>query len=91
MAALLVGQGLLQVAYSGYQPLVTPRPLQQLPSEVELVTGATFAVAGLASAASSVLCSRLTGRSGYRRIALGAALPLAGAELLGAQGRASER
>ncbi|HZV48705.1 MAG TPA: MFS transporter [Candidatus Dormibacteraeota bacterium] len=86
VAALIACQGLLQIANSGYQPLVTLRLLQQLPSGVELVAGVAFAAAGLASASSSALCSRFTGRFGYRRVALGGAILLVGAELLGAQG-----
>jgi MFS family permease len=86
VAALIVAQGLLQIANSGYQPLVTLRLLEQLPSRVELITGLTFAIAGLASAVASALCSRFTGRFGYRRAALIGAVLLAGAELLGARG-----
>jgi MFS transporter, DHA1 family, multidrug resistance protein len=81
VVTLLVCQALLQVAYSGYQPLIVLRLLEQLSTGVEAVTGIAFAAAGLASALASVAYVTLARRAGYRRVGVLAALLLAAALL----------
>jgi DHA1 family multidrug resistance protein-like MFS transporter len=82
LAALLVCQALIQVSYSGYQPLVVLRLLEHVPTGVEAVTGIAFAAAGLASALASALYAPVARRLGYRLLAILAALLLAGSQLL---------
>jgi MFS transporter, DHA1 family, multidrug resistance protein len=86
IAALLVCQALLQMAYNGYQPLVVLRLLAGLSSGVEAFTGLTFAAAGLASAVASVAYATLARRFGYRSVGILAAICLAAAQLLAAWG-----
>jgi DHA1 family multidrug resistance protein-like MFS transporter len=82
LAALLVGQTLLQGSYIGYQPLVTLRLLDHLPTGVEVVTGVAFAGAGLFSALASILYVRVARRTGYRFVAVAGALLLGASQLL---------
>jgi DHA1 family multidrug resistance protein-like MFS transporter len=86
VAALLISQMLVQLTFSGYQPLVVLRLLERLSSGVEALTGITFAASGLASAGASVACAAVVRRLGYRVTGVLAALLLAGAELLAAYG-----
>ncbi|HXM55717.1 MAG TPA: MFS transporter [Candidatus Dormibacteraeota bacterium] len=82
IAALLVCQALLQVSYSGSQPLVVLRLLEHLSTGVEAVTGVAFAAAGLASALASVAYVGIARRLGYRVVGVLAALLMASAQLL---------
>jgi MFS family permease len=82
IAALLVCQSLIQLSYSGYQPVVVLRLIERLSSGVEAVTGIAFAAAGLAAALASVVYASVARRIGYRTLGVLAAVLLAGAELL---------
>lgn len=86
VAALLICQMLVQLAFSGYQPLVVLRLLEHLSSGVAAVTGITFAASGLASAAGSVVSAAVVRRLGFRVTGVLAALLLASAELVSAYG-----
>jgi DHA1 family multidrug resistance protein-like MFS transporter len=86
VAAMLACQAFLQMAYSGYQPLVVLRLLTRLSAGVEAFTGLTFAVAGLSSAVASVGYASIVRRLGYRPVAILAALCLAAAQLLAGWG-----
>jgi DHA1 family multidrug resistance protein-like MFS transporter len=86
IAALLVCQALLQVAYSGSQPLVVLRLLEHLSTGVEAVTGVAFAAAGLASALASVAYVGIARRLGYRAVGVLAAALMASAQLIFAWG-----
>jgi MFS transporter, DHA1 family, multidrug resistance protein len=88
IAALLVCQSLMQLAYSGYQPLVVLRLLERLSTGVEAVTGLAFAAAGLASALASVMYAPVARRFGYRTVGVLAALLMAAAQLLAGWGPA---
>jgi MFS transporter, DHA1 family, multidrug resistance protein len=82
IAALLVCQALLQLAYSGSQPLVVLRLLEHLSTGVEAVTGVAFAAAGLTSALASVAYVTVARRIGFRNVGVLAALLMAAALLL---------
>jgi MFS family permease len=82
LAALLVCQALIQLSYTGYQPLVVLRLLAHLSSGIEAVTGLAFAAAGLCSAFASVIYASIARRIGYRTLGVIAALLLASAQLL---------
>jgi MFS family permease len=82
LAALLVCQALIQLSYTGYQPLVVLRLLSHLSSGIEAVTGLAFAAAGLCSALASVIYASIARRIGYRTLGVIAALLLASAQLL---------
>jgi MFS family permease len=86
VGALIVCQGLIQIAFSGFQPLVVLRLLEHLSNGVAAVTGAAFAASGLGSALASLTYSRIARRYGYRLVAIVAALAMAGAQLLAAYG-----
>lgn len=81
VAVLVVCQGLLQVSFSGFQPLVVLRLLNHASSGVATITGVAFAAAGLASALAAIAYSGLVRRTSYRAVAVAAALLLAAAEL----------
>jgi DHA1 family multidrug resistance protein-like MFS transporter len=86
IAALLVCQCLVFLTYSGYQPLVVLRLLEHLTSGIAVVTGLAFAASGLTSALASVTYASVARRIGFRRLAVIAAILLAGAELVTAYG-----
>ena len=71
---LLVSQSLLQVAWSGAQPLISLRLLQIAPRIAASATGIAFAASGVASAISGISYSRLAQGWGYRWLAAGSAL-----------------
>ncbi|HSR24961.1 MAG TPA: MFS transporter, partial [Candidatus Eisenbacteria bacterium] len=82
IAALLVCQALLQLSYSGSQPLIVLRLLEHLSTGVEAVTGVAFAAAGLASALASVVYVTAARRIGFRTVGVLAALLMSSALLL---------
>jgi MFS transporter, DHA1 family, multidrug resistance protein len=82
IAVLLVCQALLQLAYSGSQPLVVLRLLEHLSTGIEAVTGVAFAAAGLASALASVVYVAAARRIGYRTVGVLAALLMAASLLV---------
>jgi DHA1 family multidrug resistance protein-like MFS transporter len=82
VAVLVVAQGLIQVSFSAFQPLLTIRFLQVVPQSAATFTGIAFAVVGLATAISALSYTRLLGRIGYRGVAFSAAALLAGAEVI---------
>ena len=82
IAALLVCQALLQLSYSGSQPLIVLRLLEHLSTGVEAVTGVAFAAAGLASALASVVYVTVARPIGYRTVGVLAALLMSAALLL---------
>jgi MFS family permease len=80
---ILVAQTLLQVSYSGSQPLITLKLIELMPrGNTAAVTGLAFAAAGVASAAAAVGYARLAARFGYKRVAATGALLAAGANLM---------
>jgi MFS transporter, DHA1 family, multidrug resistance protein len=81
VAALLLAQSLLQVGWSGSQPLVTLKLLNLAPGHAATLTGVAFASAGAASATAAFLVSWLAARAGYKRLTAAAAL-LAGLSLV---------
>jgi MFS transporter, DHA1 family, multidrug resistance protein len=69
VAVLLVAQSLLQIAWSGGQPLISLRLLQLSPSSAASATGIAFAASGVASAISGISYSRIAQGWGYRWLA----------------------
>jgi len=76
---LLVSQSLLQISWSGGQPLISLRLLQLAPGFAAGATGVAFAASGVASALAGIGYSRLAVSTGYRRLAAGAAVLAAAA------------
>ncbi len=84
IAVLLVAQALLQVSWSGSQPLVALKLLELQPNNTTTVTGIAFAVSGVASAVAGISYSRLVASSGYRSVSgVAAVLTAAALVLLG--------
>lgn len=81
IAVLLVSQSLLQIAWSGGQPLISLRLLQLAPGSAAAATGLAFAASGVASAISGIGYSRVAQGWGYRWLAAVASL-LAAVSLL---------
>lgn len=71
---LLLAQALLQVSWSGSQPLVTLKLLTLVTANTTTLTGLAFAASGAASAAAAFVYSSLARRSGYRSLCTVAAL-----------------
>jgi len=69
IAVLLVAQSLLQISWSGAQPLTSLRLLQLSPASAAGATGLAFAAAGVASALAGISYSRLAAGTGYRLLA----------------------
>jgi len=85
VVVLLVAQSLLQIAWSGGQPLISLRLLQLSPATAASSTGIAFAASGVASAISGVTYSRLARCSGYRWLAAASSvLAAVGLLLMGA-------
>jgi DHA1 family multidrug resistance protein-like MFS transporter len=82
VAVLVVAQGLIQISFSAFQPLLTIRFLQVVPQSAATFTGLAFGVVGLATAVSALSYTRLIARIGYRGVAFSAAALLAGAEVV---------
>lgn len=82
ITALVVCQGLLQTAYSGFQPLLVLRLIDVLPSQATSATGMAFAASGLAAAAAAVAYAGLARRYGYRAVAAVSATCLAASQVL---------
>jgi len=82
VAVLLVSQSLLQISWSGGQPLISLHLLELAPTTAASVTGIAFAAAGVASAIAGVAYSRLAAKTGYRRLAALASILAAGALVL---------
>ena len=74
VVVLLVSQSLLQISWSGGQPLISLRLLQLAPGSAAGVTGIAFAAAGVASAIAGIGYSRLASSTGYRWLAAIASL-----------------
>jgi MFS transporter, DHA1 family, multidrug resistance protein len=81
LVALLAAQGLSQMTYSAFQPLIVLRLLATAGSATSSLTGLTFGVAGVASAVAAVSYSKAVQWWGYRRVAIAAAIMLGAAEL----------
>ena len=79
---LLVSQSLLQISWSGGQPLISLRLLELSPGHAAGVTGIAFAAAGIASAIAGIGYSRLAASTGYRRLAAAASVLAAAALVL---------
>ncbi|MDQ6691764.1 MAG: MFS transporter, partial [Candidatus Dormibacteraeota bacterium] len=75
-------QALLQVSWSGSQPLVALKLLELQPSNTTTATGIAFAASGIASAVAGISYSRLVMSSGYRAVSAVAALLTAAALVL---------
>jgi MFS transporter, DHA1 family, multidrug resistance protein len=73
LAVLIGAQGLINVCTSATQLLVVLRLIEMLSSGVAAVSGLGFGLAGLASSASAIGYTRVTGQIGYVRTAAGAA------------------
>jgi DHA1 family multidrug resistance protein-like MFS transporter len=82
IVVLIAAQGLIQISFSAFQPLLTIRFLQVAPANAATLTGLAFAVAGTATAASALSYTRLVPWLGYRGIAFVAAALLSGAEVV---------
>ena len=82
ISVLLVAQSLLQISWSGAQPLVSLRVLQLSPAGAAGATGLAFAAAGVASALAGISYSRLAASSGYRSLAALASVSAAAAIVL---------
>lgn len=74
VVVLLASQALLQVAWSGSQPLIALRLLQLSPRSAASATGIAFAASGVASAIAGIGYSKLAQGWGYRRLAAVAAV-----------------
>ena len=82
VAVLIAAQGLIQISFTAFQPLLTIRFLQVAPANAATLTGLAFAAAGAASAASALTYTWLVPRFGYRGLAFFAAALLSGAEVV---------
>ncbi len=80
IAVLLMGQALLQMSFSAFQPLLVLRLIATAGGAAAGLTGVTFGLAGLASALAAVAYTRAVHHGGYVRVAAIAALLLGGAE-----------
>ena len=78
VAVLVVCQGLVQISFSGFQPLLVLRLLAHLSNGVASITGLAFAAAGLASAFAAVAYSAFVRRLGYLSVAIVLATAAAG-------------
>lgn len=74
---VLVAQALAQISYSAFQPLIVLRLLEIAPTMASYLTGLTFGIAGLASAAAAVVYSGAARRFGYLRTSIAAAAAMA--------------
>ena len=89
LAVLIVAQGLQQTSYGAAQQLVVLRLLDLTGAkEAQILTGVTFAAAGIATALASLTIHRLLRRTSYRRLITAGAL-LFGLALLSAAAAAS--
>jgi DHA1 family multidrug resistance protein-like MFS transporter len=79
LIGLIGAQGLVSVANSATQILVTLRLLEMLANGVEAVTGIAFGLAGIATSAAAVFYTYMTRRLGYVRTTTLAAVLMAGA------------
>ena len=79
LIGLIGAQGLVSVANSATQILVTLRLLEMLTNGVAAVTGIAFGLAGIATSAAAVFYTYLTRRLGYVRTTTLAAVLMAGA------------
>jgi MFS family permease len=79
LIGLIGAQGLVSVANSATQILVTLRLLQMLTQGVEAVTGIAFGLAGVATSAAAVFYTYMTRRLGYVRTTTIVAVLMAGA------------
>ena len=79
---LLLSQSLLQISWSGGQPLISLRLLEVSPGNAAGITGIAFAAAGIASAIAGVSYSRLAASTGYRRLAAAASVLAAASMVL---------
>ena len=82
VAVLLISQTLVQISWSGGQPLIALRLLELSSAGAAGVTGLAFAAAGVASALAGVSYSRLAAATGYKRLAALAAFFAAAAMVL---------
>jgi MFS transporter, DHA1 family, multidrug resistance protein len=73
LSVLVGGQALMQFSYAATQQLAVLHVLQVSPGHASTVTGAAFGAAGLATSLAAIGYSRLTGRMGYRWVAVAAA------------------
>jgi MFS family permease len=74
VALLITCVGLMQIAFTWYQPLLVLRLVEFMQSGVSAVTGLAFGISGLAAAGAAVLYPRLAQRFGYVSVVTGAAL-----------------
>jgi MFS transporter, DHA1 family, multidrug resistance protein len=89
LAVLIVAQGIQQTSYGAAQQLVVLRLLDLTGAkEAQILTGVTFAAAGIATALASLTIHRLLRRTSYRRLITVGAL-LMGLALLGAAAAAT--
>jgi DHA1 family multidrug resistance protein-like MFS transporter len=65
VALLIICVALMQMGYTGYQPLIVLRLVELMHSGVTAVTGVAFAIAGLAAAGGSIWYPRFARRFGY--------------------------
>jgi MFS transporter, DHA1 family, multidrug resistance protein len=82
VGVLLASQSLIQISWSGGQPLIALRLLQLAPDSAAGVTGIAFATAGVASAIAGIGYSRLAASTGYRWLAATASVLAAGCLVL---------
>jgi len=77
VAALIVAQGLVQIAYYGAQPLVVLRILSLHTGNAPLLTGITFGLAGAGTGLAGLVYSGPVTRVGYRRFGMATAALMA--------------
>jgi DHA1 family multidrug resistance protein-like MFS transporter len=77
ISTLVLAQGLIQLAFVSAQQLGVVRLIGIDSQHAAMATGFTFTVLGVATGLSAFTYSRLAGRTGYRSLAIGAAILLA--------------
>lgn len=74
VVVLLLAQALLQITWSGSQPLVSLKLLAMDPDHAATFTGVAFAASGAASAIAAFLASTFARRTGYKQLCSAAAV-----------------
>lgn len=74
LAVIVTAQGLLQFTWTGDQQLVVLRLLRLDAPRAASLAGLAFSAAGVGTAVAALLYARIARRSGYRRLAIAAAV-----------------
>ncbi len=81
LVVLVAAQGLLQFTWSGDQQLVVLRLLRLDAAHAASLAGLAFTAAGVGTTAAALFYARIIRRSGYRRLAIAAAVLMTAATL----------